>query len=115
MLDKLITTGVNMALLPARTALRTSQQLLQLPQQLQTLRQDMEQQSAEILDELQAMAQQVDEEMQHKAADLNNQEKAQATGLALSAAEHHARMATVNVLRALWLSTDSEQQRIDKK
>lgn len=110
MMGKIISMGFNLATLPARMTYRGTKAMLVMPGDYQQLMIEMRQVSDEMARQFQALLNSVDAEMSTKAAHLNSQQKQQAAGMALDAAEKHLSMAAVDILRALWLATDSRQQ-----
>ncbi len=60
--------------------------------------------------EIQSVIAGVDAEMSMKAGHLSGEQKAQAASLALQAAEQHLSMAAVNLLRAVWLSSNASKE-----
>ena len=104
MIGKVFSLGVDLATMPARLGLRSVRAMGLSTAELQRLAEELQDASEQTLRELRAVVDGVDREMQVKAAHLSPEQKAQAAGLALEAAEQHLSMAAVNLLRALWLS-----------
>lgn len=113
MIGKLFSFGLNAATLPARVALNSGKAILAAPGNFNRMMEEVRLASDEAMRDLQSMLEEVDIEMREKTADLNEDQKDQATSLALSAAEQHLSMAAVNMLRALWLATDSVSRKIE--
>lgn len=107
MIGKLISTGIDLATLPARVALNTTQKALQLPADLGQMIAEVQEAAEQAVQEVQVMAEGVEAEMTQKAAHLSPEQKHRAAELALSAAEQHLNMAATNMLRALWLVASS--------
>ncbi len=110
MLRQAFTLSFNLATLPARLALKGSRELWLLPGNWQRFATEMRLASDEVVRELQQMTDSVSQEMSERAAHLTPEQKRQATGLALQAAEQHLSMAARDLLRALWLAGSAEQQ-----
>ena len=84
--------------------------MLAMPGDIEQVMAEMRQVSDEVAREVQALLYSVDQEMSQQAAHLDPQQKQQAAELALDAAEKHLSMAAVNLLRALWLTVDSNRR-----
>ncbi len=110
MIGKMVSMGFNLATLPARMTYRGTRAMLVMPGDYQQVMTEIRQASDEMARQFQALLYSVDVEMSAKSAHLNSQQKQQAAGMALDAAEKHLSMAAVDILRALWLATDSRQQ-----
>ena len=110
MIKQVFSTGLNLATLPARMALKGSREMWLLPANWERFSREMQLASAEVTRELRLLVESVDQEMSARAAHLSPQEKQQATTLALQAAEQHLSMAARDLLRALWLASSAEQQ-----
>ena len=100
----------NLATLPARLALRGTRQMWLLPANWEQMARELRLASAEATRELRLLVESVDAEMSARAAHLTPEQKQQATGLALQAAEQHLSMAARDLLRALWLASSAEKQ-----
>jgi DNA-binding transcriptional MerR regulator len=107
MLGKLLSTGFNLATLPARLTLRSVRALAMTPAQASQLLAELRDASDQAVAELQQLLASVDAEMGRKTAHLSNADKRLAAELALQAAEQHLSMAAINLLRALWLTLHS--------
>lgn len=103
--------GFDLATMPARLTWRSARAMTMSAAEFQQFSQELRQAADQAADEIRAVVAGVDAEMTHKAAHLTAEEKAQAAGLALDAAEQHLSMAAVNLLRALWLSARAGQER----
>jgi hypothetical protein len=79
------------------------------PAEASRLLADMREASDQAVHELQGLLASVDAEMTHKAAHLSAADKRLAAELALRAAEQHLSMASINILRAVWLTLNSTQ------
>ncbi|PLW69656.1 hypothetical protein [Pseudohalioglobus lutimaris] len=110
MIGKMIAMAVDLATMPARLTWRSARAVSMSPAQFQRFTAELRQASDEAARELQAVIAGVDAEMNQKAGHLSGEQKAQAAGLALQAAEQHLSMAAVNLLRALWLSSHASQE-----
>jgi DNA-binding transcriptional MerR regulator len=95
MLGKLLSTGFNLATLPARLTLRSVRALAMTPAQ-----------ASQLLAELRDASDQAVAELQQLLASVNA-DKRLAAELALQAAEQHLSMAAINILRAVWLTLHS--------
>jgi hypothetical protein len=107
MLGKLLSTGFNLATLPARLTLRSVRALAMTPAQASQLLAELRDASDQAVAELQQLLASVDAEMGRKTAHLSNADKRLAAELALQAAEQHLSMAAINILRAVWLTLHS--------
>ena len=110
MIGKMVSLGFGLATMPARMTLRGTRAMLTMPGDIEQVIAEVRQVSDEIAQEVQALLYSVDQEMSQQTAHLNLQQKQQAADLALDAAEKHLSMAAINLLRALWLSMDSNRQ-----
>jgi len=110
MIGKMVSLGFDLATLPARMTLRGTRAMLAMPGDIEQVMAEMRQVSDEVAREVQALLYSVDQEMSQQAAHLDPQQKQQAAELALDAAEKHLSMAAVNLLRALWLTVDSNRR-----
>lgn len=110
MIGKMVSLGFGLATMPARMTLRGTRAMLTMPGDIEQVIAEVRQVSDEIAQEVQALLYSVDQEMSQQTAHLNPQQKQQAADLALDAAEKHLSMAAINLLRALWLSMDSNRQ-----
>lgn len=110
MLGKMLSTGFNLATLPARLAYRSARAVVMSPAEFSELMGEMRFASDEVMQEIQQIMAGVDDEMGRRTAHLSNEQKQQAALLALDAAEKHLSMAAVNILRALWLAMNSDPQ-----
>ncbi len=110
MIGKMVSLGFDLATLPARMTLRGTRAMLAMPGDLEQVMAEMRQVSDEVAREVQALLYSVDQEMSQQTAHLDPQQKQQAAELALDAAEKHLSMAAVNLLRALWLTVDSNRR-----
>ena len=109
MLGKMVSIGFDLATLPARMTLRGAKAMVAMPGDIDHFRRELRQASGEVAREIQRLLDGVDAEMSQKAAHLSPVQKQQAADLALGAAEQHLSMAAVNMLRALWLTLDSNR------
>ena len=110
MIGKMVSLGFDLATLPARMTLRGTRAMLAMPGDLEQVMAEMRQVSDEVAREVQALLYSVDQEMSQQTAHLDPQQKQHAAELALDAAEKHLSMAAVNLLRALWLTVDSNRR-----
>ena len=110
MLGKMLSTGFNIATMPARLAYRSVRAVAMSPSEFTELMSELRGASDDAMREIQMLMMSVDDEMGRKTAHLNNQQKQQAALLALEAAEQHLSMAAVNILRAVWLAMNSDPQ-----
>ena len=110
MIGKMVSLGFDLATLPARMTYRGTRAMINMPGDIEQVMAEIREASDEVAREIQGLLYAVDQEMSHKAAHLNPQEKQQAAELALDAAEKHLSMAAVNMLRALWLAVDSTRR-----
>ena len=109
MLGKMVSLGFDLATLPARMTFKGAKAVVAMPGDIDHFRREIRQASDEVAREIQQLLDNVDAEMRQKAAHLNPAQKQQAADLALGAAEQHLSMAAVNMLRALWLTMDSNR------
>ncbi len=109
MLGKMVSLGFDLATLPARMTFKGAKAVVAMPGDIDHFRREIRQASDEVAREIQQLLDNVDAEMRQKAAHLNPAQKQQAADLALGAAEQHLSMAAVNMLRALWLTVDSNR------
>ena len=110
MLGKMLSTGFNIATMPARLAYRSVRAVAMSPSEFTELMSELRGASDDAMREIQTLMMSVDDEMGRKTAHLNNEQKQQAALLALEAAEQHLSMAAVNILRAVWLAMNSDPQ-----
>ncbi|SDU18742.1 hypothetical protein SAMN05216296_2283 [Pseudomonas pohangensis] len=110
MLGKMLSTGFNLATMPARLAYRSVRAVAMTPAEFSELMNELRGASDDVMQEIQQIMASVDDEMGRKTAHLSNEQKQQAALLALDAAEKHLSMAAVNILRALWLAMNSDPQ-----
>ena len=110
MIGKMVSLGFDLATLPARMTYRGTRAMLAMPGDIEQVLAEVRQVSDEVAREVQALLYSVDQEMSQQAAHLDPQQKQQAAELALDAAEKHLSMAAVNLLRALWLTVDSNRR-----
>lgn len=110
MIGKMLSTGFNLATMPARLAYRSARALAMTPGEVSEFMAELREASDQAVQEIQSLMAGVDDEMGRKTAHLSNAEKQQAAELALQAAEQHLSMAAVNILRALWLAMNSTPQ-----
>ena len=110
MLGKMLSTGFNLATMPARLAYRSVRAVAMTPTEFTELMSELRGASDDVMQELQQIMASVDDEMGRKTAHLSNEQKQQAALLALDAAEKHLSMAAVNILRALWLALNSNPE-----
>ena len=110
MLGKMLSTGFNIATMPARLAYRSVRAVAMSPSEFTELMSELRGASDDAMREIQMLMMSVDDEMGRKTAHLNNEQKQQAAMLALEAAEQHLSMAAVNILRAVWLAMNSDPQ-----
>jgi hypothetical protein len=110
MIGKMVSLGFDLATLPARMTFRGTRAMLAMPGDIEQVLAEVRQVSDEVAREVQALLYSVDQEMSQQAAHLDPQQKQQAAELALDAAEKHLSMAAVNLLRALWLTVDSNRR-----
>ena len=110
MLGKMLSTGFNIATMPARLAYRSVRAVAMSPSEFTELMSELRGASDDAMREIQMLMMSVDDEMGRKTAHLNNEQKQQAALLALEAAEQHLSMAAVNILRAVWLAMNSDPQ-----
>ena len=110
MLGKMLSTGFNIATMPARLAYRSVRAVAMSPSEFTELMSELRGASDDAMHEIQMLMMSVDDEMGRKTAHLNNEQKQQAAMLALEAAEQHLSMAAVNILRAVWLAMNSDPQ-----
>lgn len=115
MLGKMVSVGFDLATLPARMTLRGAKAMVSVPGDVEHFMREIRQASDEVAREIQLLLQSVDAEMREKAGHLTPEQKQQAADLALGAAEQHLSMAAVNVLRALWLTVDSNRSLQDRR
>jgi len=111
MIGRMLSMGFDLATMPARLTWRSARAMTMSAAEFQHFSQELRQAADEAAGEIRAVIAGVDAEMTHKAGHLSAEEKAQAAGLALDAAEQHLSMAAVNMLRALWLSAHAGQER----
>jgi hypothetical protein len=109
MLGKMVSLGFDLATLPARMTFKGAKAVVAMPGDIDHFRREIRHASDEVAQEIQQLLDSVDAEMSQKAAHLNPSQKQQAADLALGAAEQHLSMAAVNMLRALWLTVDSNR------
>ena len=107
MLGKLLSSGFNLATLPARLTLRGVRALAMTPVQASQLLAEMRDASDQAVAQIQQLLASVDADMGRKTAHLSNADKRLAAELALQAAEQHLSMAAINILRAVWLTLHS--------
>jgi len=107
MLGKMVSLGFGLATLPARMTVKGARALVAMPGDIDHFMRELRAVSEEVAREVQQVLDSVDAEMRDKAAHLSPLQKQQAAQLALGAAEQHLSMAAVNLLRALWLSTEA--------
>jgi len=110
MIGKMLSSGFNLATLPARLAYRSVRAVAMTPAEFSEMMNELRGASDEVMQEIQQIMASVDDEMGRKTAHLSNEQKQQAAMLALDAAEKHLSMAAVNILRALWLAMNSDPQ-----
>ena len=110
MIGKMVSLGFDLATLPARMTFRGTRAMLAMPGDIEQVLAEVRQVSDEVAREVQALLYSVDQEMSQQAAHLDPRQKQQAAELALDAAEKHLSMAAVNLLRALWLTVDSNRR-----
>ena len=110
MIVKMVSLGFDLATLPARMTYRGTRAMLAMPGDIEQVLAEVRQVSDEVAREVQALLYSVDQEMSQQAAHLDPRQKQQAAELALDAAEKHLSMAAVNLLRALWLTVDSNRR-----
>ena len=110
MIGKMLSTGFNLATMPARLAYRSARAVAMSPSEFSQMMDDLRGASDDAMREIQTLMMSVDDEMGRKTAHLNNEQKQQAALLALEAAEQHLSMAAVNILRALWLAMNSNPE-----
>lgn len=110
MIGKMMSMGFELATMPARLTWRSARAMTMTPAQFQQFSDELRQASEDVTREIQTVIAGVDAEMTAKAAHLSPEQKAQAAGLALQAAEQHLSMAAVNLLRALWLSAHAGRE-----
>lgn len=110
MIGKMLSSGFNLATLPARLAYRSARAVAMSPAEFSEMMSELRGASDEVMQEIQQIMASVDDEMGRKTAHLSNEQKQQAALLALDAAEKHLSMAAVNILRALWLAMNSDPQ-----
>lgn len=110
MIGKILSTGFNLATLPARLTLRSVRALAMTPAEAGRLLADMRSASDQAVEDIHALLARVDDEMGRKAGHLSSAEKHQAAELALQAAEQHLSMAAINILRAVWLTLNATPQ-----
>lgn len=104
MIGKMMSMGFDLATMPARLTWRSARAMTMNAAEFQKFSDELRVASEEAAREIRAVIAGVDAEMTAKAGHLSAEQKAQAAGLALEAAEQHLSMAAVNLLRALWLS-----------
>ncbi len=109
MLGKMISIGFDLATLPARMTLKGAKAAVAMPGDIDHFLREIRQASDEVANEIKLLLENVDIEMSRKAAHLSPEQKQQAADLALGAAEQHLSMAAVNMVRALWLTLDSNR------
>lgn len=109
MLGKMVAIGFDLATLPARMTLRGAKAVVSMPRSIDEALREVRGLSDEVAREIQSLLERVDAEMSEKAAHLSPAQKQQAANLALGAAEQHLSMAAVNMLRALWLTVESNR------
>ena len=110
MIGKMLSSGFNLATLPARLAYRSVRAVAMTPAEFSEMMNELRGASDEVMQEIQQIMASVDDEMGRKTAHLSNEQKQQAALLALDAAEKHLSMAAVNILRAVWLAMNSDPQ-----
>ena len=110
MIGKMMSMGFELATMPARLTWRSARAMTMTPAQFQQFSDELRQASEDVAREIQTVITGVDAERTAKAAHLSPEQKAQAAGLALQAAEQHLSMAAVNMLRALWLSAHASKE-----
>lgn len=109
MLTKMISMGFDIATLPARMTFRGAKAVVDMPGDVGHFLQELRSASDEVAREVQVVLDSVEAEMRFKAAHLDPQQKQQAAELALGAAGQHLSMAAINILRALWLTTEANR------
>ena len=110
MIGKMVSLGFDLATMPARMTYRGTRAMLTMPGDIERVIAEVREVSDEIAREVQALLYSVDQEMTEQTAHLDPRQKQQAAELALDAAEKHLSMAAVNLLRALWLTVDSNRR-----
>lgn len=110
MIGKMMSMGFDLATMPARLTWRSARAMTMSAEDFQRFSEELRQASEEAAKEIRTVIAGVDAEMSVKAAHLSPEQKAQAAGLALDAAEKHMSMAAVNMLRALWLSAHASKE-----
>jgi hypothetical protein len=115
MLGKMVSIGFDLATLPARMTFKGAKAVVAMPGDIDHFMREIRQASDEVAREVQLLLDSVDAEMSEKAAHLSPLQKQQAANLALGAAEQHLSMAAVNMLRALWLTLDSNRSLEDRR
>ena len=115
MLARMMSIGFDLATLPARMTVKGAKAIVTMPGDVEHFMREIRQASDEVAREIQLLLDSVDAEMSQKAAHLSPEQKQQAADLALGAAEQHLSMAAVNVLRALWLTVDSNRALQDRR
>ena len=111
MLTKMISMGFDIATLPARMTFRGARAVVDMPGDVGHFLQELRSASDEVTREIQVVLDSVEAEMRVKAAHLDPHQKQQAAELALGAAGQHLSMAAINILRALWLTTEVTRDR----
>ena len=110
MIGKMVSLGFDLATMPARMTYRGTRAMLAMPGDIEQVIAEVREVSDEIAREVQALLYSVDQEMTEQTAHLDSRQKQQAAELALDAAEKHLSMAAVNLLRARWLTVDSNRR-----
>lgn len=110
MITKMLSMGVDIATLPARLTWRSARAMTMNASEFQQFSAELRLASEEAAREIRAVLAGVDADMHARAGHLSAEQKAQAAGLALQAAEQHLSMAAVNLLRALWLSSHAGRE-----
>jgi hypothetical protein len=107
---KLFSFAVDMALLPARTAVRGAAVMWSAPGDVRRLLEELRAINDEVAREVSRLLTSVDQEMQQRAGHLSPEQQQQAAQLALDAAERHLDMAARDLLRALWLQVSASRR-----
>jgi hypothetical protein len=107
MFGRMVSLGFGLATLPARMTVRGARALVTMPGDVDHFMRELRSASEEVAREVQQVLDSVDADMRARTAHLDPLQKQQAAQLALGAAEQHLSMAAVNLLRALWLTTDA--------
>jgi hypothetical protein len=110
MIGKMMSMGFDLATMPARLGWRSARAMTMSAAEFQQFSEELRNASEEAAREIRQVIAGVDMEMSQKAGHLSPDQKAQAAALALDAAEKHLSMAAVNMLRALWLSTNAHRE-----